>query len=105
MPTLNLTLSMRQSRGTDVVMSSNRLNSLHRSAVNLIFPDTTLTTYQKLKEMRIMSLQKQLGYNKGCSCNGSLTMRPQSTYLTCAHTLPHAVPTLGNISLVCLGQG
>ena len=30
-----------------------RLNSLHRRAVKLIFPDTTLTTDQKLKEMRI----------------------------------------------------
>ena len=40
-----------------------RLNSLHRRAV--IFPDTTLTTDQKLKEMRIMILQKQLEYNKG----------------------------------------
>jgi len=37
-----------------------RLNSLHRRAVKLILPDTTLTTDQKLKEMRIVSLQKQL---------------------------------------------
>ena len=42
-----------------------RLNSLHRTAVKLILPDTTLTTDQKLKEMKIMSLQKQLEYNKG----------------------------------------
>ena len=42
-----------------------RLNSLHRRAVKLILPDTTLNTDQKLKEMRIMSLQKQLDYNKG----------------------------------------
>ena len=45
-----------------------RLNSLHRRAVKLILPDTTLTTDQKLKEMRIMrimSLQKQLEYRKG----------------------------------------
>ena len=41
------------------------LNSLQRRAVKLIFPDTTLTTDQKLKEMRIMNLQKQnLEYNK-----------------------------------------
>ena len=39
--------------------------SLHRRAVKLIFLDTTLTTDQKLKEMRIMRLQKQLEYNKG----------------------------------------
>ena len=42
-----------------------RLNSLHRKAVKLILPDTTLTTDHKLKEMRMMSLQKQLEYNKG----------------------------------------
>ena len=42
-----------------------RFNSLHRRTVKLILPDTTLTTDQKLKEMRIMSLQKQLEYNKG----------------------------------------
>ena len=41
------------------------LNSLHRRAVKLILPDTTPTTDQKLKEMRIMTLQKQLEYNKG----------------------------------------
>ena len=44
-----------------------RLDSLHRRAVKLIPPDTTLTTDQKLKEMKIMSLQKQLEYNKGLS--------------------------------------
>jgi len=42
-----------------------RLNSLHRRAAKLILPDTTLTTDQKLKEMRIISLQKQFEYNKG----------------------------------------
>ena len=82
------------------------LNSLHRRAVKLILPDTTLTTDQKLKEMRIMSLQKQLEYNKGLFMyRRSLAIRPQSTYLTCTHTLPHAIPVLGTITLVCLGQG
>ena len=38
-----------------------RLNSLHGRAVTFIFPDTTL----KLEGMRIMSLHKQLEYNKG----------------------------------------
>ena len=33
--------------------------------MKLIFPDTTLTAGQKLNEMRIMSLHKQLEYNKG----------------------------------------
>ena len=42
-----------------------KLNSLHRRAVKLIFPDATLTTDYKLKEMRIMNLQKQPEYNKG----------------------------------------
>ena len=42
-----------------------RVNSLHRRVVKLIFPDRTLTTDQKLKEMKIMNLQKQLEYNKG----------------------------------------
>ena len=41
------------------------LYSLYRRSVKLIFPDTTLIIGQKLKEMRIMSLQKQLEYNKG----------------------------------------
>ena len=42
-----------------------RLNSLHRRAVKLVFPDTILITDHKLIEMRIMSLQKPLEYNKG----------------------------------------
>ena len=43
-----------------------RLNSLHRRGVILIFvADTSLIADQKLKEMRIMSLQNQLEYNKG----------------------------------------
>ena len=66
MPTLNLTLIMRQSfwDGCGDVLKK-RLSSLHRRAVNLILPDTTLTTDRKLKEVRIMSLQKQTEYNKG----------------------------------------
>ena len=78
-----------------------RLNSLHRRAVKLIFPDTTLTTDQKLKEMRIMN---NLNITKVCSCTVSLALRPQGTYLTCTHTLPHAIPILGIITLVCLGK-
>ena len=41
------------------------LHSLHRRAVMVILQDTTLTTDQKLKQMRRMSLQKQLECNKG----------------------------------------
>ena len=81
-----------------------RLKSLHRRAGNLIFTDTALTTDQKLKGMRIMSLQNNLKITRVCSCTGSLAMSPQSTYLTCIHTLPRAIPTLGTISLVCLGK-
>ena len=67
MPTLNLTLIIRHSCGTDGCSDvfKKRLNYLHRRAVKLIFPDTTLTTDQKLKEMKRISLQKQLEYNKG----------------------------------------
>ena len=71
-----------------------------------------------------MSLQKQLEYNKGLFMYRVLsneapeyisnlyTHTPSrysnsrnSTYLTCIHTLPHAIPILGTITLVCLGQG
>ena len=40
------------------------LKSLHRRAIKLVFPDTLVTTDQKLKEMR-KSLQKQPEYKKG----------------------------------------
>ncbi len=50
-------------RCSDVL--KKRLHTLHRRAVKLILPDTTLTTDQKLKEMRITSLQKQPEYKKG----------------------------------------
>ncbi len=83
-----------------------RLNSLHRRAVKLICPDTTVTTDQILKEMRIMSLQIQLEYNKGLFMYRALkneALEYISNLYT--HTLPHAVPSLGTIRLVCLGQG
>ena len=65
------------------------LNSPHRRAVKLIFPDPTLTTDQKLDENE--ETTKTIWIYKGvCSCTGSLTMRPQSIYyyyyLTCTHT-------------------
>ena len=83
-----------------------RLNYLHRRAVKLILPDTTLTTDQKLKEMRIMSLQKQLEYNKGLFMYRVLSSdAPGYISNLYTHTLPHAIPTLGTITLVCLGQG
>ena len=64
-----------------------RLNSMHSRAVKFIFPDTTLTTDQKLKEIRIMSLQKQLEYNKGLFMYRILS-NGASEYISnlCTHT-------------------
>ena len=64
MPTLNLTLIMSVVWDGCSEILKKILNSLHRRAVKLILPDTTLTTDQKLK-MKILILQKQLEYNKG----------------------------------------
>ena len=58
-----LTYALRKKEKKSDVLK-NRLNSLHGRAVKLILPDTTPTTDRKLKEMRIMSLQKQLEYKK-----------------------------------------
>ena len=63
MPTSNLTLIMRPS--SVVRCSQKEFKFSPQESVKLILPDTILTTDQKLKEMRIMSLQKQLEYNKG----------------------------------------
>ena len=54
-----------------------------------------------------MSLQKQLEYNKGFFMYRLLSNEAPEyiNYLTCTHTLPHAIPVLGTITLVCLGQG
>ena len=80
-PTLNFTLIMRQSYGTVVARSSKRLNALQGRAVKLMIPDTTLTTYHKLKVMRMMNQHKQLEYRG--SCTRSLTvMRPQSIIIS-----------------------
>ena len=94
--------------GCSDVLNNNkrRLNSLHRGAVKLILPDKTLTTDQKLKEMRIMSLQKQPEYNNGLFMYRLLS-NEASEYISnlYTHTLPHAIPVIGTITLVCLGQG
>ena len=78
------------------------LNSLHRRAVKLIFPNTTLTTDQKLKRlMRIMRLYtNNWNTTRVCSCSGSLTMRPGPRvykYLTCTHNN-------NNVHLSCAHQ-
>ena len=59
------------------------LNSLHRTVE---FPDTTLTTDKKLKEVRIMSVHKQLEYNKGLFVCRVLS---NDIYIyVCTHTHP-----------------
>ena len=47
-----------------VCLSFPTISSLHRRVVKIIFPDTTLTTDRKLKQMRKMRLHKQSEYNK-----------------------------------------
>ena len=52
-----------------------------------------------------MSPQKQLEYNKGLFMYRVLNNEaPVYIYLICTHTLPHAIPTLGTISLVWLAK-
>ena len=42
-----------------------KLNSLHRKAGKLIFPDPSLSTGQKMRALGILNLPQQLAYNKG----------------------------------------
>ena len=77
---------------------------MHRRAVKFIFPDATLTTDQKLKEMRTMGLQKQPEYNKGLFMYRVLNNKaPEYISNLYTHTLPHAISTVRTLSLVCLG--
>ena len=82
-----------------------RLNSLHRRAVKLVFPETTLTTDQKLKETRIMSLQNQLEYNKGLFMHRVLSNEAPEYISNRYIRTPHAILAPGTVTLVCLGQG
>ena len=84
---------------SDVLEKS--LNSLHRRAVKLIFPGATLTTDQKLKKMRIMSLHKQLEYTKGFFINRVLNDEAR-IYINCIHTLLQAIPTTGTLGTIKL---
>ena len=91
--------------GCSVVLKK-RLNAPHRRAAKLILLETTLTTDKKLKEMRIMSLQKQTEYNKGLFMYRLFSNEaPEYISNLYTHILPHAIPTLGTITVVCLGQG
>ena len=81
-----------------------RLNSLHRRAVKLILPDITLTTDQKLKEMRITSLQKQREYNKGLFMYRLLSNEaPEYRYNLYKYT-PSRYSNSRNYHLSCLSQ-
>ena len=42
----------------------NKLNSLHRRAAKLLLPDKNSSTDEKMKELSILPLQKQLYFNK-----------------------------------------
>ena len=53
-----------------------------------------------------MSLQKHPEYNKDLSKYRLLSNEaPEYIANLYTHTLPHAIPILGTITLVCLGQG
>ena len=74
-----------------------------KESCKIIFPDTTLTTDQYFwLKMRIMTLHKQLEYNKGFPCTVYLQNVAQIIYIYNVH---HPVPTLGAIILICIGQG
>ena len=49
----------------EVHLKTNKLNSLHRRAGKLIFPDPSLSTEQKMSALGILNLPQQLVYNKG----------------------------------------
>ena len=77
---------------------------MRRIAAELICPDTTLTTDNKLKETMLLSLHKQQEYTEGVYMYMVLNKEaPEYINLAYIHTIPHAVPNLG--TLVCLGQG
>ena len=46
-------------------VNMKRLNSLHRRAAKLIYPNPALTTDQKLEHLNILPLNKHLLFNKG----------------------------------------
>ena len=63
------------------MLSKNELNSLLRRSGKLILPDKNLTTNQKLNEIGILNLHKQLDYNKGVFIIEHLPTMRQCTYL------------------------
>ena len=66
-----------------------RLNSLLRRAGKLILPDKNLTTDQKLNKTGILSLHKQLDYNKGVFMCRALTNNAP-VYISSLYKAPHS---------------
>ena len=66
-----------------------KLNSVLRTAGKLILPDRNLTTDQKLNKIGILSLHKELDYNKVVVflCIEHLPTMRQCTYLACTKLL------------------
>ena len=53
-----------------------KMNSLHRKAGKLIFPDPSLSTGQKMRALGILNLPQQLAYNKGIFMHKVLNNSP-----------------------------
>ena len=59
-----------------------------------------------IKQVRLEGGFQRGGRIKVAECLRQIVPdKPQSTYLTCTHTLPYTIPVRGTIALVCLGQG
>ena len=101
---------MRQSCGMDVEMSLRKgikLSAQKSCKVNQSFQrQPSVYTDLKLNEMKIMSLNNQVQINMRLFMYRVLSNEaPEYISNLYTHTLPHAIPTLGTITLVCLGQG
>ena len=66
-----------------------RLNYLLRRAGKLILPEKSLTTDEKLNKIGILSLHKQLDYNKGVFMHMALTNNAP-VYISSLHKAPHS---------------
>ena len=53
-----------------------KLNFLHRRAGNLILPDPSLSTEQKMRALGLLNLPQQLTYNKGIFMHKVLNNNP-----------------------------
>ena len=69
--------------------TKKRLNSLLRRAGKLILPEKSLTTDEKLNKIGILSLHKQLDYNKGVFMHMALTNNAP-VYISSLHKAPHS---------------